>query len=183
MTIITCSVDFLFERKRKIKQTYLLSWFMSIIRQFFFIKLSCLLCWLKDIHPLFHYSIFVAVLSFSLLFLNWRVLSFESTCDFHIFFLVPLHDFHVYKRERERLCAYVCCRLFAQLHLFVLRRNVFIFVLSLKKTRKESEEKRCKKTYRIFVDFLFLFFFFFFFEICFSVFNFDRKKTHIGIGT
>ncbi len=86
-------------------------------------------------------------------------------------------------KERERLCAYVCCRLFAQLHLFVLRRNVFIFVLSLKKTRKESEEKRCKKTYRIFVDFLFLFFFFFFFEICFSVFNFDRKKTHIGIGT
>jgi len=85
-------------------------------------------------------------------------------------------------KERERLCAYVCCRLFAQLRLFVLRRNVFIFVLSLKKREKRVRKKDAKRH----TEYLLIFYFSFssfFFEICFSVFNFDRKKTHIGIGT
>jgi hypothetical protein len=140
MTIITCSVDFLFERKRKIKQTYLLSWFMSIIRQFFFIKLSCLLCWLKDIHPLFHYSIFVAVLSFSLLFLNWRVLSFESTCDFHIFFSRPVAWFScVQKRERD------CVRMSAVDYLHNYICSFLGAMCSYSFYRWKKREKRVRK--------------------------------------
>lgn len=128
----------------------------------------CLLSWSKDIQSFFFFIalyiyIFVVALSFSLHILNWRVLSFESACDFHIFFPRLIAWFScagcVYVKEKKRLCAYVYCRLFAQLRLLVLICNVFIFVLSLKKRQKrDGERKRCKKDiHRIFVDFLFLF--------------------------
>ena len=75
---------------------------------------------------------------------------------FTFFFLVSLHDFHtlcVQKRERERekrLCGYVYSPLFAQLRLLVLIRNVFIFVLSLKKptNRKRRRKKKMQKRHR-----------------------------------
>jgi len=122
----------------------------------------------SSVISLLHIYIFVVALSSSFLILDWRVLSFESTCDFHIFFPRLIAWFScvvcVQKRGRKRLCVYVYCRLFAQSRLLVLIRNVFIFVLSLKKRQKERErekKKMQKDLYRIFVDFLFLFSFFF----------------------
>ncbi len=121
----------------------------------------------SSVLSLLHIYIFVVALSSSFLILDWRVLSFESTCDFHIFFPRLIAWFSsvvcVQKRGRKRLCVYVYCRLFAQSRLLVLIRNVFIFVLSLKKTTKREREKKKmqKDVYRIFVDFLFLCSFFF----------------------
>jgi hypothetical protein len=125
----------------------------------------------SSVLSLLHICVFAVALSSSLLVLNWRVLSFESTCDFHIFFLVPLHDFHVLyvcKRERKIVC--VC--LLSSICTIALARSyaqcVHIRFIVEKTTNRERErKKRCKKTSRIFVDFLFSLFFFF--EINFVV--------------
>jgi len=136
----------------------------------------------SSVLSLLHIYIFVVALSSSFLILDWRVLSFESTCDFHIFFPRLIAWFScvvcVQKRGRKRLCVYVYCRLFAQSRLLVLIRNVFIFVLSLKKRQKERErKKRCKKTY---IEYLLIFYFsfLFFFKYSFlSSFLIGIRKT------
>jgi len=128
----------------------------------------------SSVLSLLHIYIFVVALSSSFLILDWRVLSFESTCDFHIFFPRLIAWFSsvvcVQKRGRKRLCVYVYCRLFAQLRLLVLIRNVFIFVLSLKKKRQKERERRKKRCKKRHTEYLLIFIssFFFFVKYTFS---------------
>jgi hypothetical protein len=152
----------------------ILSCFISIIHCFFFFVFYKTLMSVKlvkghlSVLSLLYICVFVVALSSFLLFLNWRVLSFESTCDFHIFFsrLVAWFSCVVYmqKRGREREKDCVCMSTVVYLHncacSFLCAMCSYSFY-RWKKMRKKEEKKRCKKTYRIFVSFLVLFSFFF----------------------
>lgn len=83
-------------------------------------------------------------------------LSFESTCDFHIFFLVSLHDFHtlcVQKREREKkkivwvclqssICTIAFARSYTQcVHIrFIVEKN--------RQTERGEGKKKMQKRHR-----------------------------------
>lgn len=102
-----------------------------------------IVCWFVVTLSSSHLRLTCAVLQVGLRFSH--VLSRSLSLSLEIFprpvFFISLHDFHllnVCKREKKTVCVcvFVCCRLFAQLRLLarslVLRRDAFIFVLSLK---------------------------------------------------
>jgi hypothetical protein len=83
------------------------------------------------------------------------------------------------ERERERLC--VCMSAVDYLHNYICSFLGAMCSYSFYRWKNEKE-KRCKKTYRIFVDFLFLFSSFFLKYASLSSILIGTKK-HIGIGT
>jgi hypothetical protein len=137
----------------------------------------------SSVLSLLHIYIFVVALSSSFLILDWRVLSFESTCDFHIFFPRLIAWFSsvvcVQKRGRKRLC--VCMSTVVYLHnrvcSFLYAMCSYSFYRWKKRQKERERKKRCKKTY---IEYLLIFYFsvLFFLDILFFVLVFDRNKKH-----
>jgi magnesium-transporting ATPase (P-type) len=157
--------------------------FISIVRDYFFFFYKILMSvklvkGYSSVLSLLHICVFVVALSSSLLFLNWRVLSFESTCDFHIFFLVPLHDFHVLyvcKRERKIVCVCLLSSICTiALCSFLCAMCSYSFYRWKNDKQREGEKKMQKRH----IEYLLIFYFsfLFLFEISFVVLVFfDRK--------